>query len=98
MREVTIGLVDLKVLVGMYIDQKVYAQAQVMVLTEPGRSNPTAAFEHAGLVEEATPEAKKRVHARVHSLMEALESGNGVRAALASFVHGQNPTSLMRPD
>jgi len=96
-REVTVGLVDLKVLVGMYIDQQVDALAQVMVLTEPGRSNPTAAFEFAGLVEKASPEAKKRVRARMHTLVEALESGENVGTALASFVHGRNPTSLMRP-
>ena len=97
-REVTVGLVDLKILVGMCMDQQVDAQAQVMVLTEPGRSDPTAAFEFARLVQEATPGAKRRVGSRFRRLLEALESGEDVDASLASFVHGRNPASLKRPD
>jgi hypothetical protein len=96
--EVTVGLVDLKILVGMCMDQQVDAQAKAMVLPEPRRSNPTAAFEFTRLVEEATPEAKKRVQLRFRDLLEALESGKDVDSSLASFVHGLNPTSLMRPD
>jgi hypothetical protein len=97
-REITVGLVDLKILVGMCMDQQVDARAQVMVLTEPGRSDPTAAFEFAGLVEEAKPEATKRVRSRFHRLLEALESGNDVNESLAAFVRGVNPASLRRPD
>ena len=37
-RVVTIGLVDLKKLVGICIDQKAEARAQVMALSEPGQS------------------------------------------------------------
>jgi hypothetical protein len=95
-REVTVGLVDLKILVGMCMDQQVDAQAQVMVLTEPGRSDPTAAFEFARLVEEVKPVAKKQVQSRFHLLLEALESGNDVNESLADFVRGTNPESLMR--
>jgi hypothetical protein len=97
-REVTVGLVDLKIFVGMCIDQQVDAQAQVMFLTEPGRSDPTAAFEFARLVEEATPDAMKRVRSRFRRLLDSLESGEDVDASLASFVHGLNPASLRRPD
>lgn len=97
-RQVTVGLVDLKLLVGMCIDQQVDAQAQVMVLNEPGRSNPTAAFEFAQLAAEKMPEATNRVRPRFRRLLEALESGEDVDSALAAFVHGLNPTSLQRPD
>jgi hypothetical protein len=97
-REVTVGLVDLKILVGMCMDQQVDARAQAMVLTEPGRSEPTAAFEFAGLVAEAKPEATKRVRSRFHRLLEALESGNDVNESMAAFVRGVNPVSLRRPD
>lgn len=95
---VTVGLVDLKKLVGKCMDQQVEARAQVMVLTEPGRSDPTAAFEFAHLIDEARPEALKRTQLRFRRLLEALESGNDVDAALESFVHGLNPASLVRPD
>jgi hypothetical protein len=97
-RVITVGLVDLKKLVGMCIDQQVEARAQVMVLTEPGRSDPTAAFEFARLVDETRPEALKRTRLRFRRLLEALESGNDVDASLKSFVHGLNPASLVRPD
>jgi hypothetical protein len=97
-REVTVGLMDLKILVGMCIDHEVDGRAQVMVLAEPGNSNATAAFEFAQLVEAARPEAKTRVKPRFSRLLDALESGKDVDASLASFVHGVNPASLIRPD
>jgi hypothetical protein len=97
-REVTVGLVDLKILVGMCMDQQVDARAQAMVLTDPGRSEPTADFEFAGLVAEAKPEATKRVRSRFHRLLEALESGNDVTEAARLRIRGQKQTSSPRSE
>ena len=97
-REVNVGLVDLKKIVGMCMDRQVESCAQGIVLTEPGRSDPTAAFEFARLVDEARPEALRRTRLRFRRLLEALESGNDVDASLEAFVHGLNPASLFRPD
>jgi hypothetical protein len=93
-RLVTVGLVDLKKLVGMCIDQQVEARAQVMVLTEPGGSDPTAAFDFAGLVDKARPEAMKQEGLRFRRLLNAVEGGDDVDASLKAFVHGLNPASL----
>lgn len=78
------------------MNRKVETQAQMMVLTEPGNSDPTAAIEFARLIEEAKPEAEKRVRLRFQRLLEALESGNDVKESLAAFVKGMNLASLMR--
>jgi len=97
-RLVTVGLVDLKILVGMCMDQQVDARAQVMVLNQPGRTDPEAALEFAGLVGKAMPEAKKQVRSHFRGLLEALETGKDVDVSLASFVRGLNPASLARID
>jgi hypothetical protein len=93
-RLVTVGLVDLKKLVGMCIDLQVEDRAQVMALNEPGRSTPTAALDFAGLVDKARPKARKQVRLHFRRLLKAVESGDDVDASLKSFVHGLNPESL----
>jgi len=97
-RQVTVGLFDLKLLVWICFDQKVNTYAQTMVLNQPGHNDPEAASEFARLVDKAVPEAKGRVQLRFRSLLESLESGKDVGTALASFVHGVDTASMIRPD
>jgi hypothetical protein len=86
-RQVTVGLVDLKVLIGTMFEREVRKQAEVMVLTQPGNTDASAAHIFAGLVNEALPAARKMVEVRYRRLQEALESGSDVGPSLKAFLH-----------
>jgi hypothetical protein len=86
-RKATVNLVDLKVLVKARCEKDVQSLAQVMVLTQPGNSDAETAFEFDPLVSQAKPEARKKVERGYRRLLAALETGEGVDAAPAAFVH-----------
>lgn len=87
MREITVGLVDLKVLVLEMYEKDVRKRAETMVINQPGHSDPDTAFRFDLLVSEAEPEARAQVESRYRHLLEALESGVHVAQALRVFLH-----------
>jgi hypothetical protein len=86
-REVTVGLVDLKILVEKMFDDDVQRRAEIMVLNQPGHSDASAALEFAALVEDEKPKARKAVELRYRRLREALENGTHVAQSLKAFLH-----------
>jgi hypothetical protein len=86
MKEVNVSLKALKNLIDRSFERDVQERAQIMVLNQPGMSNPEAAFEFARLTNEAKPEAQKQVELRYRNLLEALRTGENVSEALSSFI------------
>jgi hypothetical protein len=85
-RNVEVGLTDLRVLVEMMRDKDIQKLAEVMVLTEPENSNPTAQAIFQQLLDAAMPKARQKVERDYRRLLEALESGVGVDLALKAFL------------
>jgi hypothetical protein len=85
MKEVSVSLKALKKLVDISFERDVQERAQIMVLNQPGMSNPEAAFEFARLTNESKPEAQKQVELRYRNLLDALKTGENVSEALSSF-------------
>jgi hypothetical protein len=85
MKEVSVSLKALKKLVDISFERDVQERAQIMVLNQPGMSNPEAAIEFARLTNESKPEAQKQVELRYRNLLDALKTGENVSEALSSF-------------
>lgn len=86
MSEVTIDLVDLKLLVRHSFEQEIQLRTHAVALSRIAQSHPTFAPQFAHILEGAKLEARSRVTLRYRRLLEALESANDVGPSLKEVV------------